>query len=425
MVDDFVQPPKKRPKIDTNTLDEKAAPEPTFKTPEQAAAGDLYDDEVDMGVTDAPKPEKPQKDSRVKAWAANVKAWFLGLNKWQKAAVIAAILLVLGLIGFGAYALTSDNEEPKKPVVKTATELKKEPVSDTVASALTGRQVPPAINKLPVTAVMVENSTDARPQSGLYDAGVVFEAIAEGGITRFIALYQDTSPTSVGPIRSVRPYYIDWARGFDAPIAHVGGSPEALARIKSERIKDLDQSFNAGSYDRVKSKPAPHNVFTSIERLNQLEQNKGYNTSAYTGFARKKDAAAKVPTAKTVNLAISSALYNVSYAYDTATNSYLRNLAGKPHVDGATSKQINPKVVIAMVVPYSIQSDGKHSAYGTVGSGEVIVFQDGVATKGTWAKPSVSSNITFKDTAGKAITLNAGQTWISVVSASNKISYLP
>jgi Protein of unknown function (DUF3048) N-terminal domain/Protein of unknown function (DUF3048) C-terminal domain len=423
MVDD-IRPPRRPAKIKTTDFSPKIEPpKEAFITPEQAAANDTYDDHVDMGAPEVPKTEKPKKAHRIKSWAAGVKTWFLELNKWQKAAVITAVILLIAVLGFGAYAFTKD--EPKNATPKTAAEIKKAPTSNTVASKLTGRQVPPAINQLPVTAVMIENSLEARPQSGLYDAGVVFEAIAEGGITRFLALYQDTSPEAVGPIRSVRPYYIDWAQGFDAPIAHVGGSPEALARIRSEGIKDLDQSFNAGAYDRVRSKAAPHNVFTSIARLNELEQKKGYGESKYTGFVRKKDTPSKTPTAKVINLAISSVKYNVSYTYDMASNSYLRNLAGSPHIEAATSKQINPKVVIAMVIPYSIQADGKHSNYGTIGSGPVTIFQDGIATTGTWNKTAKDSAIIFKDAADKTIALNAGQTWISAVATANKITYTP
>ena len=101
---------------------------------------------------------------------------------------------------------------------------------------------------------MVENSLAARPQSGLSQAGVVFEALAEGGVTRFMALYQDTTPTNVGPIRSARPYFIEWAMGFDAAYAHVGGSPVALSDIKAWNVQDLNQFYYGGYYHRISSR---------------------------------------------------------------------------------------------------------------------------------------------------------------------------
>jgi hypothetical protein len=190
--------------------------------------------------------DKPKKDR----WWTRLRNWFTDLSKKQKVLVIIAALLVLGGIGFGAYTLLT----PDKPAPKAAPVKKAEPKSSTVASNLTGLPVAPELNKKPVIGVMVENSVDARPQAGLTDAGVVFEAIAEGGITRFLALYQDTEASSVGPIRSIRPYYIDWGLGFDAAFAHVGGSPEALQRIKNDNIKDLDQSFNPNYYERVSNR---------------------------------------------------------------------------------------------------------------------------------------------------------------------------
>lgn len=435
MIDDFVRPDRKRPspfkKSNSGESEDfmpdlsqnpPTKPQKDFVTPDEAAATDSrnqVDDVIDMGSAGGDNESQSPKEPK-DHWWKKIGPWFASLNKKQKAFLIFGIIVLLIAISGGAYALTRPESEPVKPAAKKAA-----PKPTTVANTLTGREVQPEINQKPVTAVIVENSTDARPQSGLYDAGVVFEAIAEGGITRFLALYQDTEPESIGPIRSIRPYYIDWAAGFDAPVAHVGGSPEALARIKNEGIKDLDQSFNPSSYQRVTSKFAPHNVYSSIGQLNKLEDSKGYTKSDFTGFERKKDEASKAPTAKTVNLNISSAKYNVQYAYDAATNSYLRNLAGAPHQDEAAQKQINPKVVVAMVMQYSIQADGKHSQYNTVGSGAVTIFQDGIATTGTWSKTSKTGQITFVDSTGKPIKLNAGQTWITMVNNSGSIVATP
>lgn len=435
MIDDFVRPDRKRPSPfrktnsagnedfmpDLSQPGAKAGSQRDFATPDETAAEDsrkLVDDTIDMG-NDGGENQPPKEPKE--HWWSKIGPWFAGLSKKQKALVIFGVIILLTGIAGGTYALTRPEAEPAaKPVTKKTAP----PKPSTVANALTGRQVAPEINQKPVTAVIIENSTDARPQSGLYEAGAVFEAIAEGGITRFLALYQDTAPESIGPIRSVRPYYLDWAAGFDAPIAHVGGSPEALARIKSEGIKDLDQSFNSSYYQRVSGKFAPHNVYSSIAQLNKLEDSKGY-TSTFTGFERKTDEASKAPTAKTINLNISSAKYNVQYAYDAATNSYLRNLAGAPHTDEAAGKQINPKVVVAMVMQYGIQADGKHSQYNTIGSGAVTIFQDGVATTGTWAKSSKVGQITFRDAAGKPIKLNAGQTWLTMVNNAGSIVAAP
>lgn len=353
--------------------------------------------------------------------------WFGRLKLWQQA--LFGVVLILMLVGGGAavYALfggspaeTSKKAEPKKTTVVVAKPT-------TVASTLTGRQVAPEINQRQVTGVMIENSQDARPQGGLQQAGVVFEAIAEGGITRFLALFQDTDAESIGPVRSVRPYYISWARGFDAAIAHVGGSPEALQIMRTQGLKDLDQSFNPSFFQRVTFRYAPHNVFTSTTQLRQLQDSKGYTNSAYTGFARNKTAGKPVSpvTAGNISVNISSRNYASSYVYNPTTNTYARNLAGAPHTDITTKTQITPDVIIVMVTNYSIHPDRVHSVYGTLSGGQVYVFQNGGVTTGTWAKPGDTAQITFSDDAGKPILLNPGQTWITPVSSSAKVSYTP
>lgn len=137
-----------------------------------------------------------------------------------------------------------------------------------------------AATKRAVTAVMIENSPDARPQSGLAEADVVFEAVAEGGITRFIALYQNSRPSLIGPVRSLRAYYADWAAGFDPSVAHVGGSGDALTMIRSGNYGvDIDQFFNAGAYWRANDRAAPHNVYTNFEKLDALNASKNHTTS--------------------------------------------------------------------------------------------------------------------------------------------------
>ncbi len=292
-------------------------------------------------------------------------------------------------------------------------------------SRLTGLPVDPELNKRPVTGIMIENSPDARPQSGLRDAGVVYEAIAEGGITRFLALYQEAQPSYIGPVRSIRPYYIDFALPFQAAVAHVGGSPEGLADARALHLRDLDQFANPGAYWRITQRYAPHNMYTSMAKLDALKKSKGFTKSDFTGFPRKKDTPAKTPVARTIDFSISGYYYSVHYVYDAKTNSYLRSEGGQPHKDEKSKKQLNPKVVIAPVMSYGIESDGKHSDYGTTGSGAVYVFQDGNVIQGVWHKASRGAQITFTDTNGQPIKLNAGQTWISLVGSRSDVSYKP
>ncbi len=323
-------------------------------TPTQTAKSDTEVDEEKLEEEFGPPPNettirKPRLNQLL------LLPVFRHKNLKREHLLLIAALLVVIVAGTTSFALLHFIKPPVTAVVLPSKKFT--PAPTTVASTLSGLPVSPSLNNQPVTAVMVENSTFARPQSGLDQAGVVFEALAEGGITRFMALYQDTQPNYIGPVRSVRPYYIEWALGFDAAIAHVGGSPDALQDMTTLNAKDLNEFYNAGAYERISSRDAPHNVYTSIAQLNQVESKKGYGKSAYAGFLRKKADPAKTPTATSIDVTFSSSDYNAHYDYDVATNTYKRSEGGVPHMElnkDGSQVQIAPSVVVAMVIPYSL-----------------------------------------------------------------------
>lgn len=388
----------------------------TFRTPDEVAATDdtgTSPDEHSHSLEDSGTNKNPRRSFR---------QWLKGITKKQWIIIGIVAACVLGAGGFALYhfVLAKKPAPIARPVVvqKAVTPA---PAPTPLVSTLTGLPISDAsINQRPVTAVMIENSQDARPQSGLSQAGVVFEAIAEGGITRFLTLFQDSEPTNIGPVRSVRPYYIQWLMGFDAGVAHVGGSGEALAMLKTLGVKNLDQFYNPGPYHRISSRFAPHNMYSSVVALRELQQSKGY-TSTYTGFARKPETKAATPTATSIDFSISGAIYNPHYNYNAATNSYDRSEGGKPHIDQNTNQQLSPKVVIALVMQQG--SNGIYTTYNTIGSGEADVFQDGIVTKGTWHKDSNTAQFTFTDANGAALKLDPGQTWLSVVGSASRIAY--
>lgn len=379
-------------------------------------SGDQPDNEG-PGDEKSSEPKGPKGDN----WLQKLLALIKRHPRRSLAIGFAFILIVTGVTAAILANLQSD--PPKQEVAKTK---KKAVEPEPITSPLTGNVVTAEQAKHIVTGAMIENTVFARPQSGLKDAGVVFEAIAEAGITRFLALYQEAEPANMGPIRSARPYYVDWAHSFDAPLAHVGGSPDALAKIKAEGTKDLDQFNNSGAYHRINTREAPHNMYTNIPALMEVEKAKGWTTSEFTGFARKKESPTKQPpTAANIDFAISGPTYNAHYAYDAASNSYLRSEGGAPHMDADSNTQLAPKVVIGLVVPYALMSDGYHSEYQIGGTGEMTVFQDGTATKGTWTRKDAASQYEFKDESGKPLKLNPGQTWITVVSTPGAITSAP
>lgn len=299
-----------------------------------------------------------------------------------------------------------------------------EPTIKIVPSPLTGLDVSEKLAERPVTGVMIENSPQARPHSGLNDAGVVFEAIAEGGITRFLALYQEAQPKLIGPVRSIRPYYVDWSMGFESSVAHVGGSEEGLRLIRTlPGARDLDQ-FSGGSYFfRSSDRFAPHNMYTRMSLLDKYTDAKGFGPSEFDPIPRKEPKPAKEPKAKSINIDMSSGLFRINYQYSTKHNHYLRSTGGQKHLDRESGKQMTSDVVVVLKMPFSLHPNGQHSVYETLDGGEATIFQDGGVTKGTWSKASRTAMVKLKNSDGKTIELNPGKTWFVALPESRSVTY--
>lgn len=354
--------------------------------------------------------EKTNKWTRFRYW--------LSLHRKTAIIVGSVLLFITASGGVVTYLILSQKPAEATPK-KTVKTVKTKPViKETVKyySPLTGKLVADeAATKQPVTGIMVENSPDARPQSGLKNSGIVFEAIAEGGITRFLVLYQQEKPQLIGPVRSLRLYDVDWAAAFDCSIGHVGGSAAALSEVRNGNYRDIDQFFNSSYYWRASDRYAPHNVYTSFEKIDALNNAKGYTTSNFTGFSRKDGKAIETPDATNINITISSYPYNSTYIYDQSTNIYARSQGGEAHLD-RESGQITPSVIVAMRVnENTVLEDGYRENITTIGSGSAVIFQNGSAIDATWHKDSKTAQITFTDTSGNDIPLVRGQTWVAAV----------
>ncbi len=348
--------------------------------------------------------------------------------------IIFAIFIIAVLAGCASFGFFALND------VKTSEETSDLEHDKTVAdsiyySPLTGLEVANAdITKSAATCVMIENSLEARPQSGLSEAGVVYESIAEGGITRFMAIFQEAKPSLIGPVRSVRLTFAEFAKPYHCSIAHVGGSGNALNLIRNNgEFRDIDQFYNDSSYWRANSKPngrriyAPHNVYTNFERLDALNFRRGYSSSEFTGFYRiDPDAPASTAekNATTINIKISSNTFNPVYHYDANTNSYLRSFAsGQAHnsilADGK-EVQNAPKVVIALKTnAVTRTSERQYSDYTTIGENDAFIFQNGTVVAGKWVRKDANSELQFYDKENNRIELNRGQVWISIYPSNS------
>ncbi|HEY0964852.1 MAG TPA: DUF3048 domain-containing protein [Candidatus Saccharimonadales bacterium] len=334
------------------------------------------------------------------------------INRHRIATLLISGSLAIAVVGNLAMALIG---EPLPQVIHDIVIKKKE----VYYAPLTGLKVSDKSDATkPVTAIIIENSPDARPQSGIKQAEIVYEAIAEGGITRFMALYQQNKPNLIGPVRSIRPYYVDWYAPYDASMAHVGGSAKALKMIRSGDYRDLDQFFNDSTYWRATDRYAPHNVYTNFKRLDKLNKAKKYTSSQPKVFERTDEEPAKKPNTKRISIHISSPLFDSSYSYDAGHNRYIRSQAGAQHKDREKGV-ITPKVVIVLKVDEeTVIEETARQSIKTIGKGDAVIFQNGTAIKATWQRSSRIDQLKFIDKAGEEIKLARGQTWITAIDKS-------
>jgi hypothetical protein len=307
-----------------------------------------------------------------------------------------------------------------------------EPTPVRVPSSLTGELVKPSLARRPVIAVMIDDLYAARPQSGLSSAGVVWQAPAEGGIPRYMALFQDGNPPAVGPVRSARLYFIAWAAEWRSVYVHAGGSPQSNQLLATSKGSgSLVYNANALRFDgsllwRIHTRSSPHNLYTDGKHLRQLARRVGAKTadrSPNWQFAPDADLSQR-PEGGTIVVPYP---YNrIKYRYDRASNTYRRSVSveGK-QVDAGTRERIAPKNVVIMFVPFGPLNDGtnKHRlTAGFDGSGVAYIATNGKTIKGTWKKKSMKSPTRFYDGHGNKVTLTVGQTFVQVVRMGTKVT---
>lgn len=386
-------------------------------------------------------------------------------KKHSRIVTIILFVIIITLAGgiFAIWYFTNQQNE-NSPLGKVE-------FDEPIYSTLTGLEITDAsLNNSPVYCIQIPNgSTDgARPQAGLTDAAIVFEAIAEQGITRFAAIFQNPTVSVIGPIRSLRPYYLDWDTPFNCTVTHAGGSAEALNAIATGGQRNLDEN-DEYMWREIGSNRLWNNLFTSPTLLNAFNTANGYTTSSPVAFPRQNpddnaeylakkascvaQIAAGEPANETctsftalesvnsINLKFTDYNYshNVTYTYDPETNTYLRyHQDGQPHLSYACpaelSKpltttecgdplQIAPNVVIALRIKESTMSDNYHEQITTTGTGTADIFQNGEHISAHWRKTTQSSQIIFTDDDGNEIPLVPGQLWISAIPQFGQVYY--
>lgn len=296
------------------------------------------------------------------------------------------------------------------------------PTPDLAVAPLTGRLVPAELASRRPIAVMVDDQRAARPQSGFNAASVVWQAPAEGGIPRYMLVFGEGDPASVGPVRSARLYFVQWAAEWGAVYVHVGGSPQALAALRAQgpdRLAwDADEFRWGPTYLwRTTDRAAPHNVYTDGSHLRRLAERLGAGDAPAEPawrFAPDAPLAARPAGAR---IAITYQANAIGYRYDRASNSWLRTVGGALQRDRAGGAVVAPRNVVVMEVAFGLLGPGQHGRLeaANVGSGRAWVATNGVIVAGTWSKSSVTAPTLLLDEQGRPLTLTVGQTFVQVI----------
>ncbi|MEW6032741.1 MAG: DUF3048 domain-containing protein [Bacillota bacterium] len=284
-------------------------------------------------------------------------------------------------------------------------------------------------------AVVIDNHPMARPQSSLNDACLVYEILAEGGITRMVAFYLHGEASAVGPVRSLRHYMLDLVMPLGAVVTHVGGSPQALDDVVRLRpdARNIDAMNYGGAFWYMTGRRSPHSTYTSTSLLRAASRDKGYEGPRLTAptpkafdFAADAESASLPAGQSVMRFTLTYAApgrYSVTYDYDPPTGQWLRYIAGAAHIDASTGRQLRATTVIVQFVPSEViagDTEGRLEVHLT-GSGEAKVFALGRQVDARWSKAGRTAPIVYTDKQGNPLTLPPGPVWVLIVPPGSRI----
>lgn len=351
-------------------------------------------------------------------------------NKNKKLIMASTALVLLALILFTIYFMEVFNKEPKKLINKV--------VNNEPQKSLT--VFDENSNERPI-AIMIDNNVGNNNHAGLQDSYLNYEIIVEGGLTRIMAIYKDKKVELIGPVRSSRHYFLDYALESDAIYAHYGWSTYAENDIKQLNVNNINGLTDDTPYWRDKSIKAPHNVFTSIDNLQSYASTKNYQKTSSKWQLLKYDAdeislkqyeektqSSETDTTETNLLTANNISMQYSnhqtrsYKYDTKNKYYLRFMNNEAHIDKSTNGQLHYKnIIIERVNNKTLDSYGRQDL-DTVGSGTGYIITDGYALPINWTKASRSAKTKYTYTNGKEVVLNDGNTFIQIVPTTSNIT---
>ena len=304
------------------------------------------------------------------------------------------------------------------------------PTQKLVAAPLDGVLVAPKVAAQHPIAVMVDDLSPARPQSGFNSASVVWQAPAEGGIPRYMLVFQETIPKLVGPVRSARYYYIAWAAELRAVYAHAGGSPQALQTLRlkgsGQLVYNADEFRWGNSFWRVTNRFPPHNLYTDGRHLRGIARSVGAKDQPVAAPWSFAPDLARSLRPRGGRIEMGYLANHIRYDYDWQTNTYLRSVTGeKGQIDASTGTRVAPKNVVVMLMKFGPLNDGSHKhrlEAQVTGQGTAWIATNGTTIKGTWRKASLTAPTQFFDGVGRQVVLTVGQTFINVLQTGSAVT---
>lgn len=336
-------------------------------------------------------------------------------NKKVKVSVIVATISIILVIGVALLLFLGSKKDSTLPKI-----TKKNSSTPMIESNL---KIVDLNSKTRPYAIMINNLGVARPlQSGLQDAMIIYEMIVEGGLTRYMAVFQDQNTERIGSIRSARHYFLDYTLENDAIYVHHGNSPQAAADFKTLNIDRISvDASKTGWRDKSLNVSTEHTLFTSIAKLNNGVGNKRKtrNKDFLLNYSETPiDLSTKEGAIKANNIEITySGSVKSSYEYDESAQNYKRSVNGKAHTDYVTKKQYTFKNIITYQVSNTSLNDGSgkdRQTLDNIGSGEGYYITNGYAVPITWSKSSRSSQTVYKYKDGTEIDVNDGNTFIQI-----------
>jgi len=279
-----------------------------------------------------------------------------------------------------------------------------------------------------LVGIMIENHFEARPVSGLSQARIVYEAPAEGNITRFLAVFmRNEEVESVGPVRSARPYYLDWVSEYgDMMYMHVGGSPDALEKIDEHQIFDMNEMYRGWYFWRSTDRYAPHNTYTSNKLWDQAWKAYGEEKTNQEFLGWKFGKIEEEPCTETcvshIEISYAPPTYSSLWKYTSSTEQFVRYEGGKIHKDRQGGEIVADTLIVEKIGMKAIDNVGRLEL-DTIGSGQALIFRNGQVIEGEWRKTERKGRTRFYDFEGNEISFKPGKIWISIVGDNHRVEY--